>query len=87
MEITGKVIQILPEQTGVKKDGSSWLKQDFVIETNDKYPKKVCITTFEDKVPIPPVGKEIEVSINLESREYNERWYTEVRAWKIVVKG
>jgi hypothetical protein len=85
LEITGKLYKILAEQTGAGKNGN-WVKQEFVIETTEQYPKKVCCSVWGDKVEalknFQP-GDQIKVSFNLESREYNERWYTDIRAWKI----
>ncbi len=85
LEITGKLYKVLAEQTGSGKNGT-WVKQEFVIETTEQYPKKVCCSAWGDKVAtiksFQP-GDQIKVSFNLESREYNERWYTDVRAWKI----
>ena len=86
LEIEGKVINILPEQTGQGKNGN-WVKQDFVIETSDQYPKKVCFSTWGDKaaeVKKLNLGENLVVSFNAESREYNQKWYTDLRAWKIV---
>ena len=44
MEITGKIIAVLPEQGGTSKSGNEWKKQEYVLEMNDQsqYPKKVC---------------------------------------------
>ncbi len=86
LEITGKIIKILPEQRGQGKNGE-WVKQEFVIETMDQYPKKACFSAWGDKTAnIKQLlqGDEVTVSFNIESREYNERWYTDLRAWKIV---
>ncbi|HSZ26538.1 MAG TPA: DUF3127 domain-containing protein [Cytophagaceae bacterium] len=85
LEISGKLYKILPEQTGSGKNGN-WVKQEFVIETQEQYPKKVCCSAWGDKVAILKnlsTGDQIKVSFNIESREYNERWYTDLRAWKI----
>lgn len=84
MEISGKVIGLLPMQTGQGKNGT-WKKQEFILETPGQYPKKVCVSLWGDKVDEFRVnaGDSLTASINLESREYNGRWYTEVRAWKI----
>ncbi|MCF6183782.1 MAG: DUF3127 domain-containing protein [Bacteroidales bacterium] len=85
LEIKGKLIKKLPEQTGEGKFGK-WIKQDFVIETQDQYPKKICFSAWGDKTDILKKfseGDNITVSFNPESREYNERWYTDLRAWKI----
>ena len=46
MEITGKIIAVLPEQGGVSKNGNEWKKQEYVLETHDQYPKKVCFQLF-----------------------------------------
>jgi hypothetical protein len=84
MEIKGKVIQIMPLQTGEGKNGT-WKKQDFVIETDAQYPKKVCLSAWGDKVntSLIQMGNDVNVSFDVESREYNTKWYTDLRAWKI----
>lgn len=84
MEITGRIIQLLPLQTGQGKNGV-WKKQDFVIETDGQYPKKVCISAWGDKISenVLVEGKEVTVSFDIESREFNGRWYTDVKAWKV----
>lgn len=89
LEISGKLVQIQPEQTGQGQNGP-WLKQNFVIETQEQFPKKVCITCWNDKAEILKqlkVGEELKVAINIESREYNGKWYTDVKAWKIEPAG
>lgn len=88
MEITGRIIQLLPLQTGQGKNGV-WKKQDFVIETEGQYPKKVCISAWGDKIGEHMLveGKEVTVSFDIESREFNGRWYTDVKAWKVEESG
>jgi hypothetical protein len=85
LEITGKLVSLLPQQTGEGKNGK-WVKQDFIIETESDYPKKVCISAWGDKAKdvenLQP-GESLKIGFNIESREYNSRWYTDVRAWKI----
>ncbi|MDZ4668131.1 MAG: DUF3127 domain-containing protein [bacterium] len=86
LDITGKILQIMPTTTGTSKAGKDWVKQEFVIETQETYPKKVCISVMGDKAQelkkyVP--GNEVKVSLNLESREYNGKWYTNVNAWRI----
>lgn len=85
MEITGTVISLLPLQSGQGKNGSAWKKQEFILETPGQYPKKVCVSLWGEKVDETriSVGEKVTASINIESREYNGRWYTDVRAWKI----
>ncbi len=85
MEISGRIIQKLGLQEGNSAKGT-WKKQDFIIETIDKYPKKVCVSAGSEKVDDLNrynVNDEVKLSINIESREYNGRWYTDVRFWKI----
>ena len=87
MEISGKLIQFLPLQTGQGKNGT-WKKQEFILELGGQYPKKVCIAAWGDKLDMNSfkIGDTIEVSFDIESREYNGRWYTDVKAWKVVSK-
>lgn len=84
MDINGKVIQLLALQSGEGKNGQ-WKKQDFVLETDGTYPKKVCISVWGDKIDTSMLkeGNTINVSFDIESREFNGKWYTDVRAWKI----
>ncbi len=84
MDIKGKAIQLLPLVTGQGKNGE-WRKQDFLIEIGDQYPKKVILSLWGDKIDQNPfaIGDEITVSFDVESREYNGKWYTDLRAWKI----
>ena len=84
MEIQGRIILALPEVSGVSKSGNSWKKREYVLETHDTYPKKVFFNFFGDRADQYPLnaGDEVTVSFDLESREFNGRWYTDVRAWK-----
>lgn len=84
MEVKGRVAQLLQLQTGMGKKGP-WKKQEFILETPGQYPKKICLSIWGDKVDQYnlAVGELISVAVDLESREYNGRWYTEARAWKI----
>jgi hypothetical protein len=85
MEISGRLVQTLPTQTGTSGKGE-WKKCNFVIETGDKFPKKVCIVAWKDlvdQVQQIPAGSMVNVSFDVESREYNGKWYTDVKAWKI----
>lgn len=85
MEITGKIVQILPEETGEGKNGP-WKKQNFILETQEQYPKKVCITVWGDKIDLKSFAENevVSASINIESREWNGKWFTDVKAWRIV---
>jgi len=90
LEITGRIIQKLNKTEGVSKAGKAWSKQEFVMETQETYPKKVMISTMNEKVNDLErfnVGDTVTASLNLESREYNGRWYTDARAWRIQGQG
>ena len=84
MQLTAKLVQLLPLQTGTGKNGQ-WKKQDIIVETDGTYPKKVCISIWGDKIneSVLKIGEQLSVSFDVESREYNGKWYTDVKAWKI----
>lgn len=86
LNISGIVLNILPLQSGTSKAGNPWQKQDFILETGGQYPRKVCICLFGDNVDKFPlqVGQSVTASVDIESREFNARWYTDVRAWNVV---
>lgn len=84
MEIIGKIILALPEQSGISKSGNSWKKKEYVLETQETYPRKVFFDFFGDKADKFPlqVGQTIRLSFDIESREYNGRWFTSIRGWQ-----
>lgn len=85
MEIKGKIILDLPEQGGVSKAGNNWKKKEWVLETYSQYPKKVKFTVFgEDRISRNQfeVGKDYSISVDVESREFNGRWYTDVNVYQ-----
>ena len=86
MEIVGKLFKILPEQKGEGARGV-WVRQEFIVETEEQFPRKVCFSMWgEDKcagLKQLVLGDKVIVSFNAESREYNERWYTDLRCWKL----
>ena len=88
MEIEGKIVEILPEKSGSSKNGS-WRKQEYVLETYGQYPKKICFMVWGDKIDQFEINRDeqVVVSVDLESREHNGRWYTDVKAWKIDKAG
>jgi len=84
MEIKGKLVQKLPPQTGQGRNGE-WKRQEFIIELEGTYPKKVCISSWGDKVNVDALveGAMLNVSFDVESREFNGKWYTNLTAWKV----
>lgn len=86
MEISGKLIKILPEVRGESSRGP-WVRGGFVIETDGDYPRTVAFTTFgEDRLAMVnsiALNSLVVVSFNPESREYQDRWYTDLRCTRI----
>lgn len=84
MEIIGKIILALPEVSGTSKAGNPWKKREYVLETIETYPKKVMFDFFGDRADQYPltVGQEVRLTFDIESREYNGRWYTSIRGLK-----
>ena len=87
MEIVGKIIQVLPLQEGVgKSSGQPWKIQSYVLETQEQYPKKVCFELFgEERINNNRCQLDdiVTVSFDIDSHEYNGKWYTRIRAWRV----
>lgn len=84
MEVEGKVIQFIGERSGTSKAGNPWKVKEYVLETKESFPRKIAFDFFGDKADQYPlnVGDEILLSFDIESREYQGRWYTSIRGWK-----
>ena len=87
MDITGKIIAVLPERGGVStRTGQEWKVQEYVLETMEQYPKRMCFDVFGiDKIAnfAIKVGEQLTVSFDVDAREYNGRWFNSIRAWKV----
>lgn len=86
MEFEGVVYRKMPEVTGSSARGA-WKKQDVVFELPSEFSRKICVTFFGDRADDAASlneGDNVTVSVNVESREYNGKWYTDVKAWKII---
>ncbi|MDO4671348.1 DUF3127 domain-containing protein [Falsiporphyromonas endometrii] len=87
MQIQGKIIHVLPLQSGVgQASGKPWKKQEYVLETvATDYPKKICFSLWGDRIEQFNIqeGEDLTVDIDVESNEYQGRWYTNVRAWNV----
>lgn len=83
MEIEGMIIRDLGQLEGVSKAGNPWKKHEWVLETTGQFPRKVKFTVFGERTNSITfeVGKSYAVSVDIESREFNERWYTDVMAY------
>lgn len=88
MEITGKIKVVCPAKTGVsQKSGNEWKSQEFVVETEGDHSESCVFNVFgEDKINEfnLKVGELVTVSINLDAREYNGRWFNSLRAWRVM---
>lgn len=87
MEFTGKIIAILPPRDGVSKSsGNAWKAQEYVIENHDQYPRKMCFDVFgADKIEQFNIqmGEELTVSFDVDARQWQDRWFNTIRAWKV----
>lgn len=79
--IRGRVIYVGQPASGVSKTGKQWSKQEFAIETEGQYPKKVAFGVMNGKFTMN-MGDVVEVEVDAQSREYQGRWYTELTAWR-----
>lgn len=87
MELIGKAIAALPVKSGVsKKTGEQWQSREYVIETQEQFPKKMCFEVFgTEKLKEFNIRNNdlIKVHFDITAREYNGKWYNSVRAWKV----
>ena len=87
MELTGKIIAVLPANSGVSnRTGNPWMSQEYVIEVPGQYPRKCMFRLFgEDRIKQFNIqmGEELTVSFDIDAHEYNGRWFNEIRAYNI----
>ena len=87
MEIIGKAIAALPVKSGVsQRTGEQWQSREYVIETQEQFPKKMCFEVFgTDKLKEFNIRNNdlIKVNFDITAREYNGKWYNSIRAWKV----
>jgi len=87
MEFTGKIIAILQPRGGVSKaSGNEWKAQEYVIEDHGQYPRKMCFDVFgADKIELFNIqmGEELTVSFDIDARQWQDRWFNSIRAWKV----
>ena len=84
MEIKGRVVANLGVQNGTSKAGKDWAKATVVVEYGDQYPKKIALDNMKnaDSFGALAIGTEGTFHIEVESREFNGRWYTSANCWK-----
>ena len=85
MELKGIIIESLEEQSGISQAGSNWRSKDYIMQVPGKYPKKVCFNLYGDNIDkfVLGIGQEVNVQFDIDSREWNGRWFTTVKAWKV----
>lgn len=85
MDFEGKCIQFLGETGGTSKAGNPWKKKEWVVETFGQYPKKVKVQCFGDRADAMNLepGRDYKLYVDLESREFNGRWYTDVSVYRV----
>lgn len=87
MELQGRVIYISEPRSGISKStGNPWMTQDYVIETHEQFPKRMMFNVFgEEKIKLFNIqmGDEVNVFFDINCREYQGKYYNDIRAWKV----
>lgn len=88
MELTGKIIAVMPAQSGVsQRTGNTWMTQQYVLEVPGMYPKRMVFEVFgEDRIKnfaLKQGEEDVTVSFEIDAHEYNDRWFNEVRAYNV----
>ena len=88
MELTGRIIAVLPPSSGVSaRTGNNWMSQDYVIEVPGQYPRKCLFRIFgEDRIKQFNIqqGEDLTVQFDIDAHEFNGRWFNDVRAYNII---
>ena len=91
MEITGKIIAVLPANSGTSaRTGNPWMSQTYVIETQGQYPKKLAFDVFgEERIKQFNIqqGEELTVRFDIDAHEYQGRYFNQIRAFNVEKSG
>lgn len=92
LEIKGKIVKVLDTETGTSKAGKEWQKKLFVVETEETYNNIYCFELFNaEKIEAFnskfKVNDNINVSFNVNTNEWNGKYYTSLSAWKMDIIG
>jgi len=86
MEVSGKIIAVLPIQSGEGRNGT-WKKQDYVIEydINSQYPHKMMFNLWSDKIDLYNIelNKNYRIGFDIDSHEYQRRWFNDIKVFKV----
>lgn len=86
MEAIAKLIEILPEQSGVgRASNKPWKRRSFIFETQESYPTKMCVDFMNERADNvnAQIGDIVKVSFDIDSHEFNGKWYTSLRGWRV----
>lgn len=87
MDLTGKIIAILPASSGTsQRTGNPWMSQDYVIEVPGQYPRRMVFRVFgEDRIKMfnIQIGEEMTVQFDIDAHEYQGRWFNDIRAFNV----
>jgi hypothetical protein len=88
MEVIGKLSQRFQPTGGISNSTcKNWRKMDFLIEKKGKFPSILMLSTFSDQVinfiEDTRLGTELTCSIDVSSREWNGKYFTEARCFKV----
>ena len=87
MEVKGKLLEVTIPEIGTSKAGKDWIKSLAIIETDGQYPKKIAVELGKEelinKITDLKLGLEVTIKVNIESREFNGRWFTSVKGWSL----
>ena len=88
MELTGKIIAVMEPRGGVSaRTGNTWKTQEYVLEVPGQYPKRCLFNVFgEDRINQFNIqnGDELTIQFDIDAREYNGRWYNDIRAYNVI---
>ena len=88
MELTGRIIAVLPANSGVSnRTGNAWMSQEYVIEVPGQYPRKCVFRLFgEDRIKQFNIqnGEDLTIQFDIDAHEYNGRWFNEIRAYNVI---
>ncbi len=87
-DVVGVLTQKLPTQSGTSAKGNAWERTDIILslDSNGNFPINLCIELFGERAHIAdniPLNSRVRVGINLSSREFNGRWFSSIRGWRI----
>ena len=87
MEVKGRLLEVTIPEIGTSKAGKDWIKSLAIIETDGQYPKKIAVELGKEelinKITDLKLGSEVTIKVNIESREFNGRWFTSVKGWSL----